>query len=140
MASKLYQRYISLKIEDNDAYYLFKSGIFYLFISEDAQVMSKMLDLKLSNLNPYIKKCGFPVNAAERYFKKIDELGIKVKVIDLSKMTISTEMNKYLNVQQIMEIIDDFLKVNVEELSISQAFDLLEDLQNKLRELSTDTF
>ena len=55
-------------------------------------------------------------------------------------MTISTEMNKYLNVQQIMEIIDDFLKVNVEELSISQAFDLLEDLQNKLRELSTDTF
>lgn len=133
MSSKLYQRYISLKIEDNDAFYLFKSGIFYIFISEDARVVAPLLNLKLTDLNSSIKKCGFPISGSQKYFDKIKELNLKVKMVDLVNMKFSTELDKYLNGQQILEIVNNFLKINIDELSISQAYDVLNDLQEELR-------
>ena len=133
MSSKLYQRYISLKIEDNNAFYLFKSGIFYIFISNDARFLSPLLNLKLTNLTPSIKKCGFPINSAQKYFDKIWELNLNVKIVDLANTKFSTDFNTYLNNQKILEIADDFLKINIDELSISQAYDVLNDLQKELR-------
>ena len=140
MSSKLYKRYISLKIEDPKAFYLFKSGIFYIFISDDARLMAPALDLKLANLNPYIKKCGFPVSSSEKYFKKIKDLQINVKIIDLTDMTFDTNLDKYLNAQQIFAIIDEFLKIDVDNLSISQAFDVLKNFQNKFEKFNNNTF
>lgn len=58
--SKLYEKYKSLKSENNDKLYLFKSGIFYIFLDEDAKKMSNFLNLKLTNLNESICKCRFP--------------------------------------------------------------------------------
>lgn len=105
MSSKLYKKYLSLKIEDSSYFYLFKSGIFYIFISDDAKIISPLLNLKLTNLNSVIMKCGFPINSAE----------------------------KYLNAKELVVILGDFLNVNIDTLSISQAFDLLYDLQDKLK-------
>ena len=34
--STLYKKYLSLKIEDGDYFYLFENGIFYIFIGDDA--------------------------------------------------------------------------------------------------------
>lgn len=56
--SKLYERYLELKKQDSSILYLFKSGIFYIFLDEDAKKMSYILNLKLSNLNESILKCG----------------------------------------------------------------------------------
>lgn len=133
MSSKLYQKYISLKIQDNDAFYLFRSGIFYIFISNDARYLAPILNLKLTDLNSSIKKCGFPVNSSQKYFDKMRELNLNVKIVDLTDMKFSTGLDKYLNERQVFEIINSFLKINIEELSISQAFDVLNDLQKELK-------
>ena len=41
--SKLYNKYIDKKKENNNKLYLFKSGNFYIFLGEDAKVMLEEL-------------------------------------------------------------------------------------------------
>ena len=74
--SSLYLKYLKEKKENEDTYYLFKVGNFYIFIDEDAKKISKVVPLKLTNLTSDILKCGFPINALERYltiFKNLSE-------------------------------------------------------------------
>lgn len=135
MSSKLYKKYLSLKIEDSSYFYLFKSGIFYIFISDDAKIISPILDLKLTNLNSVIMKCGFPVSSSEKYFKKMEELNLKVKIVTLKEDILNCDFEKYADTKEFSEIIESFLNVNIDSLSIPQAFDLLYDLQNKFKNL-----
>ncbi len=60
--SKLYPKYLELKKNDKDTIYLFKSGIFFLALEEDATTLAKELNLKVTNLSPNVTKCGFPVS------------------------------------------------------------------------------
>lgn len=135
MGSKLYKKYISLKIEDSRYFYLFKSGIFYIFISDDAKRIAPLLDLKLTNLNSVIMKCGFPVNSAEKYFKKMEELNLKIKIVTLKDESINCNLEEYLKTKELFEIADNFLNINIDNLSISQSFDVLYKLQDQLKEL-----
>ena len=57
--SKLYKKYISLKIENPNKIYLFRVGIFYIFLDDDARLMWTILKLKLTKLNSVIFKCYF---------------------------------------------------------------------------------
>lgn len=133
MSSKLYQKYLSLKNEDSTSYYLFQSGIFYIFIADDAVKIAPILDLKLTNLNANIMKCGFPVSSTEKYFRKFKELNLNVKVIALNDMSHTSSAKEHINIIKSNKIIDEFLKINIDNLSISQAFDLLYNLQDKLK-------
>ena len=72
--SKLYKKYVLLKVQNSNNIYVFESGIFYLFIDEDAKLMSNILGLKLTNLNSFIVKCGFPVRSADKYFNLLKSL------------------------------------------------------------------
>ena len=65
--SKLYQTYAALKMQDSSQLYLFKSGIFYIFLDEDAKLISTKFNLKLTNLNSIVVKCGFPTSQIEKY-------------------------------------------------------------------------
>ena len=58
--SKLYNIYLQEKSKNKDNILLFKSGIFYISIDDDALKLSSLFHLKLTNLNDSIKKCGFP--------------------------------------------------------------------------------
>ena len=49
--SKLYNNYLALKKENESTLFLFKSGIFYIFLDEDATKISNILGLKLTMLN-----------------------------------------------------------------------------------------
>ena len=49
--SKLYLEYKRKKDENKDKYYLFKSGLFYIFIDEDAKKINKITPLNITNLN-----------------------------------------------------------------------------------------
>ena len=48
-------------------------------------------------------------------------------------MTFNTDLDKYLKYQEMFEIINKFLEINIDELSISQAFEVLNKLQNELK-------
>lgn len=135
MSSKLYKKYISLKIENSEKIYLFKCGIFYIFISDDAKIVAPLLNLRLTNLNSIIVKCGFPVNGSEKYFKKIKELNLNVEIVTLTNSSTNIGLENCLNNKEFIEIIDNFMKIDIDNLSISQAFDILKDLQDRLRKL-----
>ena len=45
--SKLFDIYKNLKQEDSKTLFLFKSGIFYIFLDEDAKIINNLLDLNL---------------------------------------------------------------------------------------------
>ena len=65
--NKLYDKYLELKEKDSNTLYLFKSGMFYIFLDSDANVVSEKLKLKLTNFNGTIFKCGFPVQSLTKY-------------------------------------------------------------------------
>ena len=48
--SKLFEMYNKLKTENNKIIYLFKSGIFYIALDEDAKFLSEKYNYKLTNL------------------------------------------------------------------------------------------
>ena len=85
--SKLFDIYKNLKQEDSKTLFLFKSGIFYIFLDEDAKIINNLLDLKLTNLNTQIVKCGFPANSLQKYLKLLSFTDYNIKIIDNSSNT-----------------------------------------------------
>lgn len=84
--SKLYMEYLKRKKEDNHKYYLFKTGLFYIFLDEDAKEISKITLLKLINLNKDIVKCGFPENSLDKYLIIFKNLGLDVEIVNEYKV------------------------------------------------------
>ena len=54
--SKLQKSYINLKSKDADKIYLFKSGMFYLALSDDCEKLSSVFGFKKTKLNAEIEK------------------------------------------------------------------------------------
>lgn len=55
--SKLLKQYEELKKKDSEKIYIFKVGIFYNILNEDARIVSNAIGLKLTDLGPDIIKC-----------------------------------------------------------------------------------
>ena len=125
--SKLYKKYISLKIENPNKIYLFKVGIFYIFLDDDARLMSTILKLKLTKLNSVIFKCGFPVNSSEKYFNLLKKYNYDICVVD--ENDIYNTINSYKNNNELKKISLKIVSVDINSLSISDAFELLSELQ-----------
>ena len=53
-------------------------------------MMSQLLQLKLTNLNPTVLKCGFPVNSLEKYMPLLEQTGKTIEIIDLEKNSSSS--------------------------------------------------
>lgn len=125
--SKLYKKYISLKIENPNKIYLFKVGIFYIFLDDDARLMSSVLKLKLTKLNSVIYKCGFPVNSSEKYFNLLKKYNYNICVVD--ENDIYNTINSYKNNNELKKIALKIVSIDINALSISDAFELLSELQ-----------
>lgn len=91
--SKLYNRYKTLKNKE-DIVYIFKVGMFYVILDDDAKILSKLLNLKLIPLNSEVNKCGFPVNSLKKYEKILKENKVKYKIIEDSE---NKDLNQFLN-------------------------------------------
>lgn len=92
--SKLYLEYLKRKKDNSDKYYLFKSGLFYIFIDEDARNISKITPLNITNLNNDIVKCGFPSNSLEKYLNIFKNLGLEVVIIEDVKKEVNKDIDK----------------------------------------------
>ena len=126
--SKLYSKYLSLKKETNSSkIYLFKSGIFYLFIDEDAKMMSPLLQLKLTNLNPTVLKCGFPVNSLEKYMPLLEQTGKTIEIIDLEK-NISSSPKKFITTKDVKDFITYLSSQDSNNLSVKEAYQFIDDV------------
>lgn len=132
--SKLYEKYLSLKKQDYSTLYLFKSGIFYLFLDEDAKKMSTYLNLKLTNLNEKIVKCGFPVNTLEKYSTLLKDNGYSVKIVNRQDEQLYSVSNYILN-SDVKNFIQKLSNIDSEHLSIREAYLLLDDIKKQAQSL-----
>ncbi len=130
MSSKLYHTYVSLKIQRPYKKYLFKSGIFYIFIDDDAKELHKILNLKLGNLNSKIVKCGFPVNSLDKYMKILTQFGYSVEIVDFSTNSLF-DYEEYLFKTKIHKFMNKISHLDIDSLSISKTYDILEELKNE---------
>lgn len=126
--SKLIKMYKDLKEKDNKTMYLFKSGIFYIFLDEDAKEMSKVLDFKLTNLNTEYVKCGFPSNSFDKYMSKIQALNYNVQVVNPNN-TIPYTIKSFSSNLEMQNLLNEISSVNVEELSVREAYSFIDKIQ-----------
>lgn len=135
--SKLVNCYKNLKSNDSSYLYLFKSGVFYIFLDEDAKIISNLLHLKLTNLNSEIQKCGFPANSLEKYLALLKLIPYEVKIIDNTDSVSYTPKQFSIN-KEILDFLSDISILNVETLSVSQAFNFLSSIKEKASNLLND--
>lgn len=122
--SKLYNKYLELRAKNNDysTLYLFKSGIFYIFLDKDAKIISSIVNLKLTNLNNTVVKCGFPTSHIDKYLSQIKYAGYNVTIIDNN---IETKSSDYILNKELKDFIVNFLSRDIDHLSITEAYELL---------------
>lgn len=132
--SKLYEKYKNLKSENSTKLYLFKSGIFYIFLDDDAIKMSQLLNLKLTKLNETVSKCGFPVKNADKYLHLIKLNNYQIDIID-SVSTPSYSSQDYMFNNHTKEFIKYLSTIDCYHLSVSEAFALIESITSKAKDL-----
>ena len=132
--SKLYEKYKNLKSENPTKLYLFKSGIFYIFLENDAIKMSKLLNLKLTNLNGTVSKCGFPVKNIDKYLHLIKLNNYEIDIID-SINAPSCSSQEYLFNDNAKQFIKDIANIDYYHLSVTEAFTFIETISNKAKNI-----
>lgn len=125
--SKLLKQYEELKKKDPDKIYIFRVGIFYNILNEDARLVSKEIGLKITDLSPEIIKCGFPVATLEKYTNLLTEHNIKFEVI--SNQTSSNQNTSYAKIIQKIQNID------LDNTTCKEAFDILYMIQQNLKNI-----
>lgn len=133
--SKLYNQYVKLKSETKDKIYLFKSGIFYICLDDDAQKLSEIFSFKVTHLNESVVKCGFPVKRLGYYLKLLEQMNIDFEIID--NEIIIDNYEDYLDNCIVKNTISQISNLKMEEISYKQAFEILLEIQENLKKLET---
>jgi len=124
--SKLQNQYENLKKKDENKIYIFKVGIFYNILNEDAKMVSEAIGLKLTDLGPNLIKCGFPVSNLEKYTNLLKSKNLDYEVISASTSSKSTNATS---------IIQKIKNLDMNNTTYKQAFDFLYNIQNKLNNI-----
>lgn len=124
--SKLYDIYKKLKNENNETIYLFKSGVFYICLDDDAKTLSKIYNLKLTNLNVDIVKCGFPCSSFDKYYKLFINDNINFKIIENNTIFDGSD---YLQNKTLLSLLEKINQVSVDNLSVSEAYRFIEEIK-----------
>ncbi len=131
--SKLLNQYHELKKKDASSIYLFRVGIFYNILNEDAKLINEKLGLKITDLGPSIFKCGFPVSQLDKYIILLNKMKIKYKVIN--NLPNDSNINDYLKNVEIKKILNKIADMDLNNTTFQQAFNTLLDIQNKLKNM-----
>lgn len=134
--SKLYQKYLTLKREEEEKLYLFENGIFYIFLAEDAAKVHEVLDLKCTWFTDEIMKCGFPKNSLNKYLERLEEASLEVQLIPSgtnSKTIVSTNVSSKVEKSQDLEaFVTRIKKMNFDDTTPMMAYKMLRELKEKL--------
>lgn len=128
--SKLTQQYEKLKKQDSSSIYLFRVGIFYNILNEDAKVVNEKIGLKITDLGPNIYKCGFPISQIDKYKNLLNQKGIKYQIIDNLP---NSNVNDYINNVEIKKVLNKISNLDMNNTTYQQAFNILLEIQNKLK-------
>ena len=130
--SKLLNHFNELKKQAASSIYIFRVGIFYNILNEDAHTLNEKLGLKLTSLSPEITKCGFPISSLDKYTQKLDKMQIKYSIIDnLTDITITD----YSNNIEFKKIIKKIKSIDIDNTNPIDALNILNDLKNKIEKI-----
>lgn len=124
--SRLYKKYLELKRCNKEKLYLFKAGIFYLFLEDDARFMSEKLKLKLTNLNEKVVKCGFPISNLNKYARWLDSHNLVWEIIEFNYINLNSKDIVYKN------IIDNLIKIDLDNISPLEALKILSNFKKNI--------
>lgn len=130
--SKLLNQFNELKKQDASSIYIFRVGIFYNILNEDAHILNEKLGLKLTSLSPEITKCGFPISSLDKYTEKLDKLQIKYNVID---NLVDISITDYSNNIEFKKIINKIKSIDIDNTNPIDALNILNDLKNKIEKI-----
>lgn len=132
--SKLSDMYENLKKQEPNLIYLFKSGIFYLFLDDDAETVAPILNLKLTNLNQSTLKCGFPCSSYDKYSNLFKMHNLKIKIIETDSKIIYNLKDYNENVM-IRNLLESIKSINIDNLSIPEAYSFIESLKEEVNQI-----
>ena len=132
--SKLYSKYEELKSANPDIIYLFKSGIFFLALQDDAKSLSCELDLRITNLNENIVKCGFPVSREEHYLRLLQAKEIPFQIID-NTYGIIDNYSDYMNNDKVKSVVQKIMDINFDEITFKEAYEILRSTSTNLKQI-----
>lgn len=127
--SKMYQRYLELKIDSKKKMYLFECGNFYIFLDEDARKINELFDLKLTEFSKNVVKCGFPKGSFMKYMQLFKMKKLKVEVIENENKNKNILVNKVSNNDSVLEVIK---KIDLNNLTPLQAFNVIKELKEMI--------
>lgn len=110
--------YKKCKINNPNKHYLFKGGVFYYFVAEDAEYFSITYGFKLISFGDSVK-CGFPTNSLEKYLYLFNKESIEVITEDKSPEKI---------------VIDTIKGLDINDLGGEEAINILINLKETLHE------
>ena len=132
--SKLYSKYLEQKALNPNILYLFKSGIFYMALNEDANRLSDALSLRVTNITEKIYKCCFPVSKSDFYFKTLESLNIDYKIIDPSQNVV-LNYAEYKDNEKFNSIITNLIKLDLNKTSFQDAYIILTNTIHDLKQI-----
>ena len=130
--SKLYSKYLEQKALNPNILYLFKSGIFYMALNDDANRLSDALSLRVTNITDKIYKCCFPVSKSDFYFKTLESLNIDYKIIDPSQNVV-LNYAEYKDNEKFNSIITNLIKLDLNKTSFQDAYIILTNTIHDLK-------
>ena len=132
--SKIYSKYLELKNEDPNQLYLFRSGKFYIFIDEDADLINQYVVLKKTKFTNEVLKCGFPDDRFEDYMRVFKNHNLSISVVD--NQTVSDQelpknieicVHKYRKIESCLKDLD------IESTSPIEAIAILDQIVRCIR-------
>lgn len=132
--SKLYSKYLEQKALNPNILYLFKSGIFYMALNDDANRLSDALSLRVTNITDKIYKCCFPVSKSDFYFKTLESLNIDYKIID-SSQNVVLNYAEYKDNEKFNSIITNLIKLDLNKTSFQDAYIILTNTIHDLKQI-----
>lgn len=132
--SKLYDKFLSLKNTNGEKLYLFKSGIFFIALNEDAKKLSDIFGFKITNLNDTVTKCGFPSKRIDYYSSLLNKMNVDFDIID-SSTTSAKSTKDYINSYNFDDIIDLLTNIDFDNITFKEAFETLYDLSNRTKKI-----
>lgn len=117
--SKIYERYLELKKQDDQKMYLFHCGNFYIFLQEDALKINEYVVLKITTFAKNVSKCGFPVNSFDKYMHVFKNHKLEIEVIEKPKEETAEK------------IIKEITNLDLENMTPMEALNKLYEFQKK---------
>lgn len=131
--SKILKKYNELKSKDKNKIYLFKIGVFYSIFNDDADIVSKALGLKITQLSSSLYKVGFPVSKIDKYSELLKNKSLDFDIIDNNvKINNNDEYVKFVSSNHIIKKI---LDIDLNNTTTIEAFNIFYSIQNELKKI-----